>query len=128
MSPRQIGAGSDLRKDEKEGREGFVSRFIQYATRLMFIPPMQPIKLQLYTKPDCPLCDKAKTALEKVSEKYPIQVEEVDITKNLGLFTKYKDLIPVLEMERKRLFVHRIDGSALKRKLMWKGLRQRFIK
>ncbi len=94
----------------------------------MFIPPMQPIKLQLYTKSDCPLCDKAKAALEKVSEKYPIQVEEVDITKNLGLFTKYKDLIPVLEMEGKRLFVHRIDGSALKRKLMWKMLRQRFIK
>ena len=89
---------------------------------------MQPTKFQLYTKSDCPLCDKAKSALEKVAHEFPIQVEEINITANLGLFTKYKNLIPVLEMDGKRLFVHRIDVRALKRKLMWRQLRQRFVK
>ena len=62
---------------------------------------MRPIRLQLYTKSDCPLCDEAKEALKKVAEELPICVEEIDITANLGLFTKYKYLIPVLEMDGK---------------------------
>ena len=87
---------------------------------------MEPVTFQLYTKPDCPLCDEAKDALKKVAEASPIQIEEIDITSNLGLFTKYKNLIPVLELEGKRLFVHRIDVRALKRRLMWRWLRRKF--
>ena len=87
---------------------------------------MGSVTLQLYTKPDCPLCDEAKEALKKVAAASPIQIEEIDITSNLGLFTKYKNLIPVLEMDGKRLFEHRIDVRVLKRKLMWKRLRKKF--
>ena len=87
---------------------------------------MDKIKLQLYTKADCPLCDEAKESLEPLASQFPIQIEEVDITTNLGLFTKYKELIPVLELEGKRLFVHRIDVKALKRKLIWHRWRRWF--
>ena len=80
---------------------------------------MDTIKLQLYTKTDCPLCDEAKASLELLAAQFPIQVEEIDITRNLGLFTKYKELIPVLELEGERLFVHRVHVKVLKRKLMW---------
>ena len=80
---------------------------------------MDKIKLQLYTKADCPLCDEAKESLELLAAQRPIQIEEIDITANLGLFTKYKELIPVLELEGKQLFVHRICVKDLKRKLMW---------
>ena len=44
-----------------------------------------------------------------------IVIEEIDITKNLGLFTKYKHLIPVLELDGQALFVHRVA----QRKLVW---------
>lgn len=88
---------------------------------------MDKIKLQLYTKADCPLCDEAKESLEPLAAQFPIQIEEVDITTNLGLFTKYKELIPVLELEGKRLFVHRIDVKALKRKLRWDRWRRWFL-
>ena len=87
---------------------------------------MQQTKFQLYTKSDCPLCDKAKAVLEEVAQDFSIQVEEIDITVDIGLFAKYKDLIPVLTMDGKRLFVHRINPAALKRKLVWRKLRQRF--
>ena len=80
---------------------------------------MDKIKLQLYTKSDCPLCDEAKELLEPLAARIPIQIEEIDITTNLGLFTKYKELIPVLELEGEQLFVHRIHVNSLKRKLMW---------
>jgi len=74
------------------------------------------IQLQFYTKPDCPLCDEAKVVLQSIEAKLSfITVAEIDITKNLGLFTKYKHLIPVLELDGQQLFVHR----ALHRKLIW---------
>ena len=44
-----------------------------------------------------------------------IVVEEIDITKNLGLFTKYKHLIPVFELDGQQLFVHHANYW----KLMW---------
>ena len=88
---------------------------------------MDKIKLQLYTKADCPLCAEAKELLELLAAQFPIQIEEIDITADLGLFTKYKELIPVLELEGERLFIHRIDVKALKRKLMWQQWRQWFI-
>lgn len=88
---------------------------------------MDKIKLQLYTKADCPLCDEAKNSLESIAAQFPIQIEEVDIAANLGLFTKYKELIPVLELDGKRLFVHRIHVKALKRKLMWQRWRRWFV-
>ena len=88
---------------------------------------MDKIKLQLYTKADCPLCDEAKESLELLAAQFPIQIEEIDITANLGLFTKYKELIPVLELEGERLFIHRIHVKALKRKLMWQRWRRWFI-
>ena len=88
---------------------------------------MNTIKLQLYTKADCPLCDEAKKVLEQFAAQFPIQIEEIDITANLGLFTKYKELIPVLELEGERLFVHRIHVKVLKRKLMWQRWRRWFI-
>ena len=88
---------------------------------------MDKIKLQLYTKADCPLCDEAKESLELLAAQFPIQIEEIDITADLGLFTKYKELIPVLELEGERLFIHRIHAKTLKRKLMWRRWRQWFI-
>ncbi len=88
---------------------------------------MNTIKLQLYTKADCPLCDEAKEFLEPIAAQFPIQIEEIDITANLGLFTKYKELIPVLELDGKRLCVHRIHVNVLKRKLMWERWRRWFI-
>ena len=88
---------------------------------------MDKIKLQLYTKADCPLCDEAKESLQSLAAQVPIQIEEIDITANLGLFTKYKELIPVLELEGKQLFVHRIHAKALKRKLIWQRWRRWFI-
>lgn len=85
----------------------------------------EPIQLQFYTKSDCPLCDEAKGVLQKVITKVSdAVVEEIDITKNLGLFTKYKDLIPTLELDGQRLFVHRIVQSKLVWQLRWYQFRR----
>ena len=82
------------------------------------------IQLQFYTKSDCPLCDEAKEVLKRVEAKMSfIAIEEIDITKDLGLFTKYKHLIPVLELDGQQLFVHR---TIVEKKLMWQLRWHRF--
>ena len=85
----------------------------------------EPIYLQFYTKPDCPLCDEAKSVLQSLVAKAPrFEVEEIDITRNLGLFTTYKHLIPVLKMDGKRLSIHRIGRRQLLWQLRWHRLRK----
>ncbi len=86
-----------------------------------------PLQLKFYTKSDCQLCDEAKIELGKIEAKLPfIAIEEIDITKNLGLFSKYKQLIPVLEMDGKQLCMHRIKSSKLIWQLKWYRLRNHF--
>ncbi|CAI8035252.1 Glutaredoxin-like protein C5orf63 homolog [Geodia barretti] len=78
------------------------------------------MQLQFYTKPDCPLCDEAKAVLQSTRAKASfIAIEEIDITKNLGLFTKYKHLIPVLELDGQRLFAHHVTRWKLIWQLRW---------
>ena len=79
-----------------------------------------PLQLKFYTKSDCHLCDEAKIELQKIEAKLPfISVEDIDITKNLGLFSKYKHLIPVLEINGKQLFKHRLNSKKVIWQLRW---------
>lgn len=88
-----------------------------------------PLQLQFYTKSDCPLCDDAKIELDKVVAKLSyISVEEIDITKNLGLFSKYKLLIPVLELDEKRIFIHHINSKKVIWQLRWYRILSCFTK
>ena len=87
----------------------------------------KPLQLKLYTKSDCPLCDKAKYALKIIEAKLQfIAIEEIDITNNLGLFSKYKLLIPVLEMDGKQLCIHNINSTKLIWQLRWYRFRSHF--
>ncbi len=71
-----------------------------------------PIKLTLYTKNNCPLCDTAK---EFIEENFPNRflIEEVDITKDKQLFRKFKLDIPVFFHGSNFLMQHKADKSAL---------------
>ena len=64
--------------------------------------------------------------LESIETKISIAIEEIDITNNLGLFTKYKHLIPVLELDGQRLFVHRASYWKLVWQLRWHRVRKHF--
>ena len=57
-----------------------------------------------------------------------VAIEEIDITKNMGLFTKYKHLIPVLELNGQQLFVHRTTYWKLMWQLRWHRFRTLLVK
>ncbi len=76
------------------------------------------IKVAIYSKSDCHLCDEAKSVLLKVQKEIPFDFFEVDITKNRKLFTEYKEQIPVVFICGKKAFKFRVNEKKLRRKLL----------
>ena len=75
------------------------------------------VHIEIYSKPGCSLCDKAKSIIEKVKIQRPITISEIDISKDPILFEKYKEKIPVIFINGKKSFVYKVHEVTLKKKL-----------
>jgi glutaredoxin len=71
----------------------------------------------LYGKPDCPLCDEMKDVIEQVRREIPFTVEIVDVERDAALVAAYGDDVPVLFVDGRKAFKHRVDATALRRRL-----------
>ncbi len=76
------------------------------------------IKVEIYSKSDCHLCDEAKSVLSKVKQEIPFDFFEVDITSNRELFTEYKEQIPVVFICGKKAFKFRVNEKELRKRLL----------
>ena len=75
------------------------------------------LKVTLYSKPDCPLCDEAREALARVQARVPFEREEIDITSDGSLESRYRERIPVIAVDGEELFDFHVDESALEQHL-----------
>lgn len=57
------------------------------------------MKVTIYTKPDCPLCDELKEELSALRATNPFTLIEHNIEEDAGQFERYRYLIPVLDIE-----------------------------
>jgi glutaredoxin len=71
----------------------------------------------LYKKPGCHLCDHAKAAILAVRRQIDFEFQEIDIGLDAELFDLYRFDVPVVEIDGRRAFKHRVDPEALKEKL-----------
>ena len=69
--------------------------------------------LVLYTARDCSLCERARGVLDRVGAPY----EVVDITGDEALEARYREWLPVVEIDGERAFVYYVDEAALRRKV-----------
>ena len=67
----------------------------------------------LYHADACHLCERARAVLDDAGVTY----REVDITGDPELETRYREWLPVVEIDGKRAFVYYVDPGALRRKL-----------
>jgi len=74
-------------------------------------------KLTLYGKPGCHLCDDARAAVERVTARREIPLEQVDISRDPVLYTRYGERIPVLEMDGETVFEFFVDEVVLEQRL-----------
>jgi len=57
------------------------------------------IRVTLYGKADCHLCDEALEELEALAAGYGFDVEKVDITRDEQLYARFQHVIPVIDVE-----------------------------
>lgn len=75
------------------------------------------MKITLYSKPDCHLCDVAHEVLRAAQAAHGFELVEVDIQTDAALFEAHRYDIPVVEIDGRRAFKHRVDPAALDRRL-----------
>lgn len=56
------------------------------------------IRVRLYTRDECSLCERAKRQLEELAEESAFELVEVDITQDPELLRRYHDVIPVVQV------------------------------
>jgi glutaredoxin len=68
------------------------------------------VRITLYGRRDCHLCDDARAVLQRVGEPF----EEVDIESDVELFKRYLERIPVVAVDGREAFELFVDEEALK--------------
>jgi Glutaredoxin-like domain (DUF836) len=76
------------------------------------------IRVLLMERPDCGLCEEALGALRRLSRRTPLNIERVDITRDVALLDRYVVRVPVLVVGHAELDVAGIDDAAIAR---WLG-------
>jgi hypothetical protein len=71
----------------------------------------------LYGKPGCCLCDEARDALGALRERYPFELEEVDITRDPVLENRYRELIPVVAVDGQPVCELVVEAEVLEKRL-----------
>jgi len=72
------------------------------------------VKVTLYGKAGCCLCDEAKAAVAEVREEIPFDLEEVDVSVDPRLNRDYGERIPVVEVDGEEVFELGVDAAALR--------------
>ena len=71
----------------------------------------------LYTRSGCCLCDDAKEALQAARAQVPFSVREVDIDSDPALYEAHRYDVPVIEIDGRRAFKHRVTPRELVERL-----------
>jgi glutaredoxin len=73
--------------------------------------------LTLYGKPGCHLCDDARAAVERVTARRDVPLEQVDISRDPVLYKRYGERIPVLELDGETVFEFFVEEVVLEQRL-----------
>lgn len=73
------------------------------------------MQVTLYVGRDCHLCETARVELERLREELAFELEEVDVTGVPELEARYRELLPVVEVNGERVSVYRVDEPELRR-------------
>ena len=77
----------------------------------------ESIRIEIYSRPGCHLCDEAKAVIEPFSQKFPLEIKVTNIDTDARLRAAYGTEIPVILINGTEAFRHRVDAQALERKL-----------
>jgi glutaredoxin len=77
-----------------------------------------PLKLvTVYYAEACHLCERARATLAELRQEHEFELREVDIGGDADLEARYREWLPVVEIDGERAFVYYLDAAAFLRRL-----------
>jgi glutaredoxin len=73
------------------------------------------MRVVLYSRPGCHLCDEARNVLVAEQKHHPFELEEVDVQDDEALERGYGIRIPVVEIDGEERFEYEVDPGELTR-------------
>ncbi len=74
-------------------------------------------KVVLYHAQACHLCERARGIVARVRQEVPFELREVEIDGDPELESRYREWLPVIEIDGERAFVYYVDRDAFRRKV-----------
>lgn len=74
-----------------------------------------PVRVELFGKPDCHLCDDARAIVQRVVADVGAELVEHDITGDDALMQKYGEYVPVIVVDGRQHSTWRVDAGMLAR-------------
>ncbi len=88
--------------------------------------PLQPLRLELYTRPGCHLGNDLRAICERLSSEIAFEFSEVNIEDDPVVQARYEREIPVLLVDGRLVVRYRTSERELRRILTWQLFRKRF--
>ncbi len=79
----------------------------------------------LYSAQGCHLCERARQQLAELRQEAEFDLSEVDITGDPELEARYRELLPVVEIDGERAFVYYVQPDAFRRRIRAQSRRER---
>jgi glutaredoxin len=70
----------------------------------------------LYHAEDCHLCEQARRVVHALREELGFELREVDISGDPELEARYREWLPVVEIDGERAFVYHVDPDGFRRR------------
>jgi glutaredoxin len=88
--------------------------------------PLQPLRLELYTRPGCHLGNDLRAICERLAGEIAFEITEVNIEADPVLQARYAREVPVLFVDGRLVVRFRTSERELRRILNWQLFRRRF--
>ena len=75
-------------------------------------------KVVVYHAPGCHLCNRAIEVVEEVRGEIDFELVLVDISGDPDLEARYRELLPVVEIDGERAFTYHVSPDALRARLV----------
>jgi glutaredoxin len=74
-------------------------------------------RVVLYHAKACHLCERARGIVAQVRQEIAFELQEVEIDGDPVLEARYREWLPVVEIDGERAFVYYVDRDAFRRKV-----------
>jgi glutaredoxin len=73
-------------------------------------------EVTLYHAADCHLCERARAVVRELRAELGFTLREVEISGDAGLEARYREWLPVIEIDGERAFVYHVDPDGFRRR------------